>query len=108
MVLSDCRFQDRMNRDDTKKAIEVMQAYVDGAEIEYKYTGHWRSTDKFPIGPAWSWLTVPYRIKPKPREFWLYPFDEGLKVAESRQKAEDYKCEQVGGYLGVIKVREVL
>ncbi len=95
-----------MNRDETKKAIEVMQAYVDDKEVESRNvsgSSSWGSTFT-----TWNWSRFEYRIKPKPREFWLYPFDEGLKVAESRQKAEDYKCEQVGGYLGVIKVREVL
>ena len=59
-----------MNRDETKKAIEVMQAYVDGAEPEQKsYSGNYGG----PIDPQWNWdgHVNMYRIKPKPREFWI-------------------------------------
>lgn len=64
-----------MNIDETKKAIEVMQAYVDGAEIETqpqnKDVEDWVTLTT--VKPSWNWKTEDYRIKPKPREFWLYP-----------------------------------
>ena len=51
-----------MNIEQTKKAIEVMQAYVEGKEIEYCYVSEveWCKT----IGPVWDWSKYIYRIKP--------------------------------------------
>ena len=61
-----------MNREDTKQAIEVMQAYVDGAEIEAQFldNGNWVKETK-DLGPTWNFGACSYRIKPKPREFWI-------------------------------------
>ena len=61
-----------MNREETAEAIKVMQASVDGAWIEYTEKGgrapiEWHYTDI----PAWHWMTEEYRIKPKPREFFI-------------------------------------
>jgi len=61
-----------MNIEETKKAIKVMQAYVDGVEIErcYRWEGHpWKSSSN----PTWAFTAQQYRIKPKPREFWVDP-----------------------------------
>ena len=56
-----------MNREETKKAIEVMQAYVDGEQIEAKQEGSdWR-----PSFPIWDWGPNDYRVKPKPIECWV-------------------------------------
>jgi len=54
-----------MNIEETKKAIEVMQAYVDGAEVEKDpyHQGVWDASV-----PQWDWLDCRYRIKPKPPE----------------------------------------
>lgn len=51
-----------MNIEETKKAIEVMQAFVDGKEIEYRGNGDCDWT-KLSI-PAWDWSKYIYRIKP--------------------------------------------
>jgi len=56
-----------MNREETKKAIAVMQAYVDGKQIESAQEGcEWRAS--FPI---WDWGLNHYRVKPKPRTVWV-------------------------------------
>lgn len=50
-----------MNIEETKEAIRVMQAYVDGKEVEFKWGSmDWNSTDK----PEWNWSAYDYRIKP--------------------------------------------
>ena len=50
----------------TKEMIEVMQAYVDGKEIEFKPIGGdidvW-ITDV----PMWNWNSCKYRVKQKPQ-----------------------------------------
>ena len=47
--------------------INVMQAYKEGAEIEYMkeclFEESWVTTSE----PAWNWSACDYRIKPKPK-----------------------------------------
>lgn len=47
----------------TKEMIEVMQAYVDGKQIEYSYKGqnHWRDSEE----SGWDWVKFDFRIKPE-------------------------------------------
>ena len=50
-----------MNIEETKEAIRVMQAYVDGKEVEYQIRGgHWVAA----MPPNWNWPNTQYRIKP--------------------------------------------
>ena len=86
-----------MNREETAKAIEVMQAFVDGAEIEVDHPemGWIVLHDE----PSWDWLEVNYRIKPKPREFWLAG-DDNCRDGSWRVVP--------GSGMGAIKVREIL
>jgi hypothetical protein len=49
-----------VNIEETKEAIRVMQAYVDGKEVQTMYGGVW-----CPINmPRWNWDNTEYRIKP--------------------------------------------
>ena len=49
-----------MNIEQTKEAIRVMQAYVDGKEVELRVVNEWKRT----FIPLWQWHTDDYRIKP--------------------------------------------
>jgi hypothetical protein len=49
-----------MNIEQTKEAIRIMQAFVDGKEVESMYDGKWESRTK----PSWNWTNCFYRIKP--------------------------------------------
>jgi hypothetical protein len=50
-----------MTREQTIEAIRIMQAYVDGKEVEFKWGSmDWNSTNK----PEWNWSAYDYRIKP--------------------------------------------
>ena len=50
-----------MTREQTIEAIRVMQAYVDGKEVEYQIRGgHWVAA----MPPNWNWPNTQYRIKP--------------------------------------------
>ena len=52
-----------MTREQTIEAIRVMQAYVDGKEVEYQIRGgHWVAA----MPPNWNWPNTQYRIKPTP------------------------------------------
>lgn len=51
----------------TKEKIEVMQAFIDGKEIEFKQDSHneiWRQT----ITPTWHFCDYKYRIKPSDKK----------------------------------------
>lgn len=56
-----------MTKEETKKAIEVMQAWVDGKKIEYRYKGEpeWITVA---LLTSWDWKNWDYRIKPEPME----------------------------------------
>jgi hypothetical protein len=50
-----------MTREQTIEAIRVMQAFVDGKEVEYERPdGIWMLINR----PLWDWNTQEYRIKP--------------------------------------------
>ena len=55
-----------MTKEKTKEAIKVMQAYVDGAEIElrskYNPEDTWETEE-----PNWTWSKFDYRIKSAPK-----------------------------------------
>lgn len=53
-----------MNREKTAECIKIMQAFVDGKQIEFKdCMGHWSEAKN----PLWDWDSgAMYRIKPKP------------------------------------------
>jgi hypothetical protein len=49
-----------MNIEQTKEAIRIMQAFVDGKEVEYWYYETWVKIHV----PRWNWGNTEYRIKP--------------------------------------------
>ena len=50
--------------EDTKRKIEVMQAYVEGKKIQVKACGasEWRDCI---LEPEWDWVSCEYRVKPE-------------------------------------------
>ena len=70
-----------INSDDIKIAkehLEVMQAFIDGKEIEFKQDsrkGIWRQTTT----PTWDFCDYKYRIKPSEPEY-VYPIYKRLKT----------------------------
>jgi hypothetical protein len=72
-----------MSREETKQAIKVMQAYVDGAEIErLELSNKWTATS----APRWDWIHYPYRIKQttKPSIDWSHVAPEYKWLTRSR------------------------
>jgi hypothetical protein len=54
-----------MNIEQTKEAIRIMQAFVDGKEVEVN--GMLADSVWLPAGaPCWNWQMTEYRIKPTP------------------------------------------
>lgn len=56
-----------MTREETRAAIEVMQAWLDGKEIQFRHrpgtTWHDHQSD---VGSSWDWKAKEFRIKPQP------------------------------------------
>lgn len=88
-----------MTREETKKAIEVMQAYVDGKKIECRWKAEeedeWRGSEY----PLWLWDTRDYRIKPQP-----------MKVTEEEKKFMEQiwlKNKQTGHVYAVLDKKHI-
>ena len=78
-----------MTRDEARKAAEVMLAYADGKEIEYKPTGikgiqYWNTTNG---NPAFNWCENSYRIKPESK---YRPFKDAKECWREMQKHQPF------------------
>ena len=69
-----------MSIEETKAKIAVMQAAVDGKDIEYRVgcDDEWNSLGKDSY--LWNWAKCEYRVAPpKPREVWIFQHEnDGL------------------------------
>lgn len=76
-----------MNIEETKKAIEVMQAFVDGKPCEWKFErrGPWDRVRR----PTWNWCENDYRIKPEPKNIWVNEYKDCMAVHESAEDANE-------------------
>ena len=72
---------------DLKEKIEVMQAALDGEEIEYNHNGRgWEKPNIERL--VWDWQKNDYRIKPEPMEFWMVISDTyGFQTKEKAEEA---------------------
>ena len=70
-----------MNREQTSESIRIMQAYVDGKEVETMYNGIWSLAH----APRWDWDDHDYRIKPTP-VFRPWTADEVPLGAQARNR----------------------
>ena len=85
-----------MTKEETKNAIKVMQAYIDGKQIEYceLREKEWRLCDN----PLFDWNAFNYRISKEPQ---YRPFQNPLECLQEMQKHQPvgwikyhdtYKC----------------
>jgi len=96
-----------------KEKIEVMQAALDGKEIEYRNYPYdnrhkWTSYDLSTI--VWNWPSVDYRIKPEPMELWVNVYDEKTEELYPH-KTEDAAKKAISFpeiYIKTVKFREVI
>ena len=68
-----------MTKEETAKVIEVMNAFVDGKEIEFDSLNCWESTTE----PMWNWCDDinTYRVKTQPK---YKPYDDALEVQRDK------------------------
>lgn len=66
-----------MTKEQTKEAIRVMQAYVDGSEIDAMERNRVVQDWSPDIHPLWDWDRYIYRIKPEPR---YRPYESAMEL----------------------------
>lgn len=89
-----------MTREETKERIKVMQAFVDGKDVEVLNTDKWELVSN----PSWSPATK-YRIKPEPK---YRPFKDADKCWQEMLKHQPFgwiKCR--GCYFNIVAVTDV-
>ena len=95
-------------REETQKMIEVMQAYVDGKQIQLQSRSddpcNWWSPGHS-SGPQWDWDRCAYRVQPEPREWWLACLPAGVAMCPDQETAVNKCCL---GRFPLVHVREVL
>lgn len=97
-----------MNIEETKKAIEVMQAFVDGKTVQhFSRALGWLDFKDGVNSPSWCWDGVNYRIKPEPKDIWVNEYDGYWGTAwGTKEEAEN----GVGQYATrkAVRYREVI
>ena len=89
-----------MKRSYTADYIKVMQAYVEGKQIQYKDDEVWIDIDD----PDWDWHNWEYRIKPEPN---YRPFRDSEECWQEMQKHRPFgwiKDKNDGHYSMITKV----
>lgn len=74
-----------MTKEDIAECIKVMQAYVEGKQIQYvdSETEDWADIES----PIWNWDTYDYRIKPEPE---YRPFKNADECWQEMQKHQPF------------------
>ena len=89
-----------MKRSYTADYIKVMQAYVEGKQIQYKDDEVWIDIDD----PGWDWHNWEYRIKPEPN---YRPFRDSEECWQEMQNHRPFgwiKNKNNGHYAMITKV----
>ncbi len=83
----------------TKEKINVMQAYVDGKQIEVTYKGlvKWEDFQDNSLAANWDWVGNDYRIKPKKT------LEQKIKAKYSGFDVEILGYCKVNGWLGLVE-----
>lgn len=64
-----------MNREDTRRAAEVMLHEADGGKVERLDLNHMQSGWMGHVVGHWDWTSFDYRKKPEPIECWVTIFN---------------------------------
>ena len=76
-----------MTREHAKQLLPLIQAFAEGKIIQLKYpNGIWVDCGL----PGFSASPTSYRIKPKPKEFWIVKTNDGHTVHYNAIKAENW------------------
>ena len=92
-----------MNKEQTKKAIEVMQAFVDGKTIQFRPINRveWSDMELY-SSIIWNWHNIEYRIKPESK---IRPYKDREECCNDMLKHEPFgwvKVKDTGNYVYLI------
>ena len=99
-----------MNRDRCKELMPVFEAFISGDDLEFRLMGKtgWMMFPKDEeLAISFPAVDYEYRIKPKPREFWIEDpnLHDGMPLHWYTPEGMPVNAIKNGGY---IKFREVL
>ena len=67
-----------MNKEQTKECIRIMQAFVDGKAVQYRYSDAAEWFDANGLSElSWNWIAYDYRIKPEPKIIYVNEYMGG-------------------------------
>ena len=92
-----------------KEKIKVMQAALDGADIDFKLNGGVWNKSVDPLELEWMWTEFDYRVTPKPIECWVNVLDGETcsSVYMSKESADESRPKMSDGWT-TRKFREVI
>jgi len=95
-----------MNREQAKQLLPIIQAFADGAEVQYEgRMGDWRDAPEPCFSPYDN-----YRIKPKPVERWVLISAGGSDLNEPAFLSSELASEAADKYIiapRIVHMREV-
>ena len=91
-----------MNKEHTKKAIAVMQGFVDGKTIQYAPydNGNWANVA---ASPCWEWNRNNYRIKPEMVKYRRYLWKDDDNIPRVGTTSEPGYVELIAKNPGFIR-----
>jgi hypothetical protein len=94
----------------TKEKIEVIQAYLDGKQIQVLDGGNWVDYIHFVRWePVWQWGEFDYRVKPVPEEIYLVTGHIfGTRFFRTSESEAKEAVASLGGVASYKKYREVI
>ena len=98
-----------MNREDTRRAAEVMLHEADGGKVERLDLNHMQSGWMGHVVGHWDWTSFDYRKKPEPIECWVNVLDGETcsTVYMTKEAADEIRPKMSDGWT-TRKFREVL
>ena len=63
-----------MTREDAKKLLPIIEAYANGETVQIRKGNYWGKNEYYTFAGS----PDSYRIKPKPREFWVNEYTFGI------------------------------
>ena len=92
-----------MTREETRKAVKVMEAYANGKKIQYLDNNNkWIDAHN----PVFDWYNYDYRIKPEPK---YRPFQTQEECWKEMHKHSDFgwaKCKYTGNLASIGNISE--
>lgn len=77
----------------TKEMIAVMQAFVDGKDVQCKLKSDevWEGGEWF----SWDWRAYVYRVKPEPNVVYVNEYTNNISVYRCKENAENMATSSV-------------